>query len=157
MSRRLRRCALGFTALTAACTTSGSIRHNPPVEPDTTLSSMTRDSVRAVQRRDSVVIDTEETLIRDPDLRTWNHLWSLRNWIRRYVAERGHLPERLEDFLPPGTGVDLEHDGWGNPIRYTRSGDTYELRALGRDGQPGTSDDMIATAERLPPRPPDNY
>lgn len=98
--------------------------------------------------------DTEEMLIPDPALRTWNRLWSLRNWIRRYVAANGALPTSMRDFVPKGEGgIDPERDGWGNRISYRVTGTGYELRSSGPDGTAGTEDDMIATREHLPARP----
>lgn len=98
--------------------------------------------------------DTEEMLIPDPALRTWNRLWSLRRWAQRYVDQHGTLPPRLEDFAPqPSRGVDQKRDGWGQLIRYRLQGTGYELRSPGADMQIGTADDMVATAERLPDRP----
>lgn len=121
----------------------------PDIRPDTCSD----DGRRAT--RDSDNVHTEDELFPDPRLRTWNRLWSLRNWIRRFVGANGHLPERLEQFVPPGPGgVDLEHDGWGFDIRYRRiSNEAYELRSAGPDGSYGTMDDMVATADSLPPRP----
>lgn len=114
----------------------------PPAEPTTDRP-----------KRDSLLVDTEEMLIPNPELRTWNRLWSLRNWLRRYQQEHGEFPQRMEEFVPPGDGVDLEHDGWGHAIVYVRTGASYELRAPGPDGKVGTEDDMVATAEQLPPQP----
>lgn len=98
--------------------------------------------------------DTEAELIPNPALRTWNRLWALRNWIRRYEAEHGTLPLSIEQFVPGASGgIDLENDGWGRSMMYRVSGGAYELRSAGPDGAPGTSDDMIATRDKLPERP----
>jgi hypothetical protein len=97
--------------------------------------------------------DSEEMLQPDARVRTWNRLWSLRNWIRRYLAEHGTLPNELHDVLPRLGGTSFLTDGWGNLILYTRSASSYELRSAGTDRTAGTLDDMIATADSLPPRP----
>lgn len=80
----------------------------------------------------------------------------------RHAAGREQLsPERGQPFPRGSTilfrdhreGVDQKCDGWGQLIRYRLQGTGYELRSPGADGQIGTGDDMVATAQRLPDRP----
>lgn len=141
----------------AACTSGSSPRPGAGPSPADPVARPEASTSPAGRRpREAVLAHTEEELHPDPRLRSWNRLWALRNWIRRYASGHGALPERLEDFVPPpGNGVDLEHDGWGGRIVYARVAEGYELRSPGPDGRPGTADDMVATADYLPPRPDD--
>lgn len=106
-----------------------------------------------VRGGDTVLVDTQEQLFPNPEFRTWNRIYALRNLVRFYLEDHGTLPERLSDFVPPGEGVEVERDGWGYPIVYTLFNGTYELRAPGQDGRPGTPDDMVAGADSMPPMP----
>lgn len=65
------------------------------------------------------------------------------------VADRGRLPDSLDELCPqseecrhfPPEGQPL--DAWGNRVIYERDGGQYELRSMGRDGQPYTADDLV--------------
>ena len=146
--------SIGPLVLAVSALTACTLSRPSGVSESRPATSVVAAPVLNARNADSVLSDTEEDLIPNPDLRTWNRLWALRNWIRRYQTNHGALPERIEDFLTPGHGgLDLEHDAWGNAIVYVRTGETFELRAIGKDGRRGTGDDMVATADCLPPRP----
>ena len=121
----------------------------PPTPAGATAAHAQRDSARA--RLGPGVVDTDRSLAGNRSAHTWNNLYALRNQARRFVRTRGRLPTGIEEFLVSG-GVEYERDGWGNLIRYTLSGANFELRSAGADGEMGTADDLIATADQMPPR-----
>lgn len=138
-------------ALTAAC--GGSPRSSVPPGPGPIIVADSTEQAR-VRREGSIHGDSEEMLHPDPGVRTWNRLWALRNWIRRYTNSHGELPTTLHEVLGPEPGpIDLLRDGWGNVILYSLDQGVYELRSAGRDRILRTSDDMFATADYLPPHP----
>lgn len=99
------------------------------------------------------IMDTELTLVPDPGDRTWIRLHGLRMIVREFVREHGRLPELLRELMPePGTEwIDYRYDGWGNPIRYVRKGQDFELVSAGADGVFGTKDDLVASlTSRIP-------
>lgn len=103
------------------------------------------------------VTDTETMLHPDPAVRTWEHLYALRSMLGRYATSRRHLPASMNDFAPPDpSGLQVEIDGWGNPILYTRVDAGYVLRSRGPDNRFCTLDDVLVVDGRLPPRPPEN-
>lgn len=80
--------------------------------------------------------------------------------IRRYAGDRaGRLPERLTDLVtgktPEGDSYlkSVPADPWGRSFSYAilvpRAG-TYDLRSFGPDGLPGTADDVVSRAARIP-------
>lgn len=89
--------------------------------------------------------DTEFSLWPDPVIRTHVRLASLQHLIAQYERRHGTLPTTLHEVVPAGKGpVVLEHDAWGNVIRYTAASDDYILRSVGPDGLTETSDDIVA-------------
>lgn len=101
------------------------------------------------------VVDTERMLHPDPAVRTYNHLYGLRNKLRRFQAANNRFPAAIEEFSPhDAPGIKFNLDGWGSSIRYTRMSDVdYELRAPGPDHTLCTHDDMVVQNDSLPARP----
>jgi hypothetical protein len=97
---------------------------------------------------------TERMLHPDPAVRTYNHLYGLRNMLRRFRENHGQLPTTIAEFSSPAPGIKWNFDGWGSSIRYTWHGDDkYELRAPGPDYALCTEDDMVLRNDTLPNRP----
>ena len=89
-----------------------------------------------------------------PEIRTIRALKTLHGVIAQYHAETGALPTSLAALCAAHVqGCARERvardpvDGWGRPFAYTLtpSGDDYELRSSGADGQASTSDDLVLT------------
>ena len=96
-------------------------------------------------------IHTERMLHPDPAVRTYNHLYGLRNMLRDFRQVHGRLPSDIGEFSPQtAPGIKWNFDGWGNSIRYTRlGGGEYELRAPGPDHALCTVDDMVVRNDTL--------
>jgi hypothetical protein len=76
--------------------------------------------------------------------------------LTEYRAATGSFPERLTEIklpMPSPSGIDdqgIPLDPWGTPYVYERQGDSYSLRSLGSDGEPGgwgTKADVMFPAE----------
>jgi len=72
--------------------------------------------------------------------------------VRLYHHEHRVWPSTLNDACGgypsercPGLGVldSIPLDSWGVPVYYTHQPDGFEIRSLGSDRRPGTSDDMV--------------
>lgn len=69
--------------------------------------------------------------------------------LEAFRRERGFYVEAkteaaLIDFLSPRyLGRVIRLDAWHRPYEYEGSRESYVLRSLGPDGQPGTSDDVV--------------
>lgn len=103
-------------------------------------------------------IHTERMLHPDPAVRTYNHLYGLRNMLRRFREVHGRLPRELAEFSPyAAPGIKWNFDGWGSSIRYTGLPEGgYELRAPGPDHTLCTVDDMVVRNDTLPSPPGDS-
>lgn len=53
------------------------------------------------------------------------------------LVERTTVPPLPAAFPDGGYITTMPQDPWGRPYEYTSSGQTYEIRSLGRDGKPG--------------------
>lgn len=67
--------------------------------------------------------------------------------IEMYVNDRGHLPaqEHWFELLVQEGSIGRSHprnDPWGNAYVYSVHGATYDLRSVGPDGEPETTDDQ---------------
>lgn len=61
-------------------------------------------------------VHTERMLQPDPAVRTYDHLYGLRNMIRRFREAHGRLPDAMEDVLPPSTqGIKWNSTAGGVP------------------------------------------
>jgi general secretion pathway protein G len=78
---------------------------------------------------------------------------SLKTQLDMYKLNVGTYPATLEALHTQPSDVDankwfqvsrdpIKPDPWGRPFEYKVSGDSYELRSLGPDGQSGTADDI---------------
>lgn len=82
-------------------------------------------------------------------------LSGLKNFIQLYQIRMNGIPETLEvlcdgpsDAAKKAKWVapiitEIPTDAWENPLEYTVSGNTYEIRSSGADGQPNSEDDII--------------
>ena len=88
---------------------------------------------------------------------TTTQLKMLKQNIDMYQIRMNGMPETLEalrdgpsDAAKKAKWVapiitDIPKDAWGNDLEYSVSGNTYELRSAGIDGQMKTEDDIIVT------------
>lgn len=77
--------------------------------------------------------------------------------IQRYQLKMNSLPENLEALRDgpsdaakkekwSGAYIDnIPNDAWNNPFEYSITGDKYEIRSSGNDGQANTDDDIVVT------------
>lgn len=131
------RLVVGLSLVFAGC----ALRGLPPA----TVPAVPVPGLPAPDTPRSLPIDTEEDLWPDSTVRTNVRISNLQFLIDGFERRHGRLPRSFEEFVPAGEGpVILRHDAWGNAIRYTPRGDDYEVRAPGRDGALGTSDDIVA-------------
>jgi hypothetical protein len=79
--------------------------------------------------------------------------------VEVWSAEHDGYPDSLEEIAEP---LDLHPqallDGWGEPIRYQRTGEGYRLRSGGSDRAFGSADDLVLEdgyVVRGGPRPPE--
>ncbi len=82
-------------------------------------------------------------------------LSNLEQAIQMYQIRLNILPETLEalrdgpsDAAKKAKWVapilnEIPTDAWENPLEFTVSGNTYEIRSSGPDGQPNSEDDII--------------
>ena len=63
--------------------------------------------------------------------------------VQEYQSDLGRLPGSLEDALEHGRGNVKLNDPWGFRVAYTPSGTSFDLRSVGADGTPRTSDDVL--------------
>jgi general secretion pathway protein G len=86
---------------------------------------------------------------------TLTQLGSLEQSVRMYQIRMNTLPQSLDELKDgpsdsakkakwTGPIIDrIPDDAWGNPIKYERQGNSFELRSGGLDGQMNTDDDLI--------------
>ena len=78
---------------------------------------------------------------------------TLKTHLDLYKLNVGTYPQTLDALHEQPSDVDaskwsqvtkepIKPDPWGRPLEYKVSGDSYELRSLGPDGQSGTDDDI---------------
>ena len=78
---------------------------------------------------------------------------TLKTHLDLYKLNVGTYPQTLDALHEQPSDVDaskwsqvtkepIKPDPWGRPLEYTVTGDNYELRSLGPDGQSGTDDDI---------------
>ncbi len=68
--------------------------------------------------------------------------------LQSFPPDLNALYEKPSNLSGPGKWIQLVKepiapDPWGRPYEYSVSGDTYEIRSLGVDGQRGTEDDIV--------------
>lgn len=83
---------------------------------------------------------------------TRSRIQHIREAIAEYALAKGRLPETLQEICPDRTPCGLMppsndrqglRDGWGRPFVYNPVNGEYEVRSIGPDGSPGTSDDLV--------------
>lgn len=86
---------------------------------------------------------------------TKTQLEGLKDNVTYYKLQVGSLPDSLDALVNgpsdpskkamfSGSIIDeVPADGWGNEIVYKQSGNTFELRSAGKDGQMNSDDDII--------------
>ncbi len=89
---------------------------------------------------------------------TITQLNSLKQSVQMYRIQMNTLPQSLDELKDgpsdsskkakwTGAIIDtIPDDAWGNPIKYERKGNSYELRSGGLDGQMNTDDDIIVSS-----------
>lgn len=82
-------------------------------------------------------------------------LENLKTSIRMYRVKVNEMPESLDALVTGpsdpnkkamfGSPVieEVPKDGWGNDLTYTLTGNEFEIRSAGRDGQVNTEDDIV--------------
>ncbi len=65
--------------------------------------------------------------------------------IENYKAKTGSYPASLETFIDPTDPIEKKQilDPWGNLYIYRPTEKGFDLFSAGRDGQPGTTDDVL--------------
>jgi type II secretion system (T2SS) protein G len=85
---------------------------------------------------------------------TTERMQQLAAGIEKYRSGTGNLPSMrdivaLTDILYPAyMSMLVREDGWGNPILFEVSGNTYRLISRGADGRRGTNDDIVVENSR---------
>lgn len=89
-------------------------------------------------------------------LGTWNRSYGvmrdMRAGIAAFQAEYGSLPKELIEIcsVVPCTNTQKKRgfsDGWGKPLVYLVSDQSFELRSMGPDRKRGTEDDIVFIPE----------
>lgn len=64
--------------------------------------------------------------------------------IRNYHQEKGAYPKSIEALINPSDPMEMKKilDSWGRPFLYQAWADGFRLSSAGKDGQPGTEDDI---------------
>lgn len=80
---------------------------------------------------------------------------NLKNSVRMYRVKVNEMPESLEALVAGpsdpnkkamfGSPIidEIPKDGWGNDFTYTLTGNEFEIRSAGKDGQVNTDDDIV--------------
>ena len=80
---------------------------------------------------------------------------NLKTSIRMYRVKVNQMPESLEALVTGPSDPEqkamfgepiideVPKDGWGNELTYTLSGNEFEIRSGGKDGQVNTEDDIV--------------
>tara|TARA_R110002049_G_scaffold72490_2_gene187167 strand:+ start:193431 stop:193889 length:459 start_codon:yes stop_codon:yes gene_type:complete len=88
---------------------------------------------------------------------TETQLNMLKNSIQMFQIRMNSLPQSIEELRDGPSDAakqskwvapiitEIPADAWGNEIRYTVNGNSYELRSAGIDGQSNTDDDVVVT------------
>jgi general secretion pathway protein G len=88
---------------------------------------------------------------------TTAQLKMLKSNIDMFQIRMNSLPESLEELRDGPSDAakkakwvapiitEIPSDAWGNELKYTVSGNSYELRSGGIDGQMNTEDDIVVT------------
>lgn len=85
---------------------------------------------------------------------TERQLVSLKDSIKMYRLQVNKMPQSLDDLVNGPSDAskkgtwrpiieEIPKDAWGNDITFTVSGNTFELRSAGADGQTNSDDDVI--------------
>lgn len=88
--------------------------------------------------------DTEDVVFRDPRDRTNLRMHLLQTYIDS-LGSLGQLPSTVQELtsdLVRDHRANLRVDAWDRPFTFTRSGEGYEVRSAGPDGNVGTADDL---------------
>ena len=85
---------------------------------------------------------TRRVLWRDPT--SSSSIKTLVGKIKTYRAETGSYPDSLQMLVDPMDPIEKKQtlDPWGNPLIYRSSATGFELLSAGKDGRPGTEDDL---------------
>ncbi|MFQ5684161.1 MAG: type II secretion system protein GspG [Candidatus Binatia bacterium] len=73
-----------------------------------------------------------------------NNLRRLTKEIENYKAQTGSYPESLQSIIDPEDPIEKKRalDPWGNLYVYRQTEKGFDLFSAGKDGRPGTSDDV---------------
>jgi hypothetical protein len=117
---------------------------------------------RVRQRPDTALARAEERIaFSEALLETPVHALSLMNYrIAEFACLRGRPPDSIAELRAAHVAEDRDsatnwlgdrvwQDAWERPILYQRRGQGYEVRSVGRDGRPGTADDLVGVDERM--------
>ena len=77
---------------------------------------------------------------RETEMRASFH--ALAQALEAYQIDNNRLPDRLADLPDVASGRLKAVDAWESPLRYRVSAYGYEVVSDGKDGQPGTEDDI---------------
>ncbi len=89
---------------------------------------------------------------------TITQLNSLKQSVQMYQIRMNTLPQSLDELKDgpsdsakkakwTGSIIDrIPDDAWGNPVKYERKGNSFELRSGGLDGQMNTDDDLTVSS-----------
>lgn len=100
---------------------------------------------------DSMILDSDESLMPDSSSLAEHRLRMLAYLAWRRAATSGRFPEAIEDVLPDTSrwrGHIGVVDVWGRPIEYVASRDSAIFGSVGADGVAGTRDDIRVTTTR---------
>ncbi|MEO1617055.1 MAG: type II secretion system protein GspG [Planctomycetota bacterium] len=88
---------------------------------------------------------------------TQSQLKMLQSNIDMYRIRMNSIPESLESLRDGPSDAakkakwvapiitEIPKDAWGNDLKYTVNGNSYEIRSGGVDGQMGSDDDIVVT------------
>jgi competence protein ComGC len=76
---------------------------------------------------------------------TYHQLNTVLSGVFSYQTDKGVLPDKLEDLIPAGflSGEQDLRDSWGRHLIYQKTGETFILKSLGKDGIE-SQDDLVA-------------
>jgi hypothetical protein len=82
-----------------------------------------------------------------PGFQTLFAMGEAQTQIDSHVRSHGNA---LPDDADGQAAIASDRDGWGHPLRYTKtSASRYELRSAGPDGIMGNSDDQVQTPHKM--------
>lgn len=93
--------------------------------------------------RSTTIVDTDEALFPAPASLTNHRIDVLSIVVDQMKQSTGMYPAALEEVDTKNCRSNRRCDGWGHPIKYTRTATGYELRSAGPDGVVGNADDIV--------------